>query len=161
MSDLIDKIYVSDNKKKNALKAFHEQMQAWGLKPPPVEPFILDFSLGEYENYGLIECWIANEIEAGYCGKYIFLFDGQTCPIHKHKEKHETFFLVKGAIRVIYKGETIELEEGDVLPVETDNYHSFTGIGAALVLVISMPCVAEDNYFKNTNILIGRNALNG
>ena len=160
MSDLIDKISASEDIRDNALKAFHKQMQAWGLKVPPAEPLVLDFGLGEYENNGLIECWIANEIEAGYCGKYMFLFDGQTCPMHKHKEKHETFFVVKGAIRVVYKGETIELKEGDVLPVETDRYHSFTGIGPALVLEISMPCIVEDNYFENTNIPIGGNALN-
>jgi mannose-6-phosphate isomerase-like protein (cupin superfamily) len=157
MSKLIEKIVVSKDKRKKALVAFQKQMQLWGLKMPSVEPLVLDFGLAEYENTGLIECWIANEIEAGYCGKYLFVFDGQTCPLHKHADKHETFFIVKGTIKVKYKDEIIELNEGSVLPVETGNYHSFTGIGPALILEISMPCIVEDNYFDNTNIPIGEN----
>ena len=77
MSKLIEKIVVSKNKRKKALVAFQEQMRLWGLKMPSVEPLVLDFGLAEYEDTGLIECWIANEIEAGYCGKYLFVFDAR------------------------------------------------------------------------------------
>lgn len=140
-----------------ALNAFYEQIQQWKVAMPKVEPLVLDFGLGDFDKIGLIEFWIANEIEAGYCGKYLFVFDGQTCPNHHHKEKIETFFIVKGKVKMTYDGLISEMSEGDVLYVEQGKYHSFTGIGSALLLELSKPCIVDDNYFENTNIPIGGN----
>ena len=140
-----------------ALAEFVAQMKTWGLTMPPVEPLVLDFGLGDFRDVGLIEYWIANETDEGYCGKYLFVFDGQTCPMHRHKEKHETFFIVKGMVRMEYDGDVREMHEGDVLPVDQWKYHSFTGVGPALLLEISKPCVIDDNYFEDTRIPIGGN----
>ena len=139
------------------LEAFRKQMTAWGLAPPPSDPMIWDFGLGNYMETGLIESWIANEPEAGYCGKLLFVFDGQTCPMHGHKEKHETFYILKGQVSMTCAGKTQEMSEGDVLAVTPGEKHSFTGIGPALLLELSMPCVIEDNYFENPQIPIGGN----
>ena len=92
-----------------ALEAFQQQMTAWGLRAPPSQPLVLDFGLGDFARVGLIETWIANEVEAGYCGKYLFVFDGQTCPMHRHRQKHETFFLVKGCVSMLYDGVAREM----------------------------------------------------
>src|ERR1035437_6385439 len=123
-----------------ALAAFHEQIRAWAVALPPVEPLVLDFGLGMFAKTGLIEYWIANEAKAGYCGKYLFVFDGQTCPCHRHASKHETFFIVKGCIHMTCGDRTFEMVEGDVLPVPPGDGHSFTGIGPALLLELSTPC---------------------
>lgn len=144
-------------KAREALSSFRSQIEAWGLAMPPTEPLVLDFGLGNFAKFGLIEFWIANEIEAGYCGKYLFVFDGQTCPMHQHKEKHETFFIVKGRVRITCDDVTREMGEGDVLPVGPWKYHSFTGLGPALLLEISKPCLIDDNYFENGEIPIGGN----
>ena len=143
---------------RRALRAFQKQVRAWGVALPPVQPLVLDFGLGEYEKTGLIEYWIANEARAGYCGKYLFVFDGQTCPEHRHRTKHETFFVVKGRVRMRCGGRTRVMKEGDVLPVPPGCKHSFTGIGPALLLELSMPCKVTDNYFSNRQIPIGGNA---
>ena len=45
----------------------------------------------EFDRVGLIEFWIANEKEAGYCGKYLFAFDGQQCPAHSHPPNTRRF----------------------------------------------------------------------
>jgi len=134
-----------------------EHVDAWGLVLPPVDPLVLDFGLGDFRRTGLIEAWVANELDEGYCGKFLFVFDGQTCPAHCHREKHETFYVVRGGVRMDYRGESREMKEGDVLPVGQGNYHSFTGIGAALLLEVSKPCQIDDNYFENRAIPIGGN----
>jgi D-lyxose ketol-isomerase len=144
-------------KAEQALLRFFEQMSNWDVAVPHVEPLVLDFGLGDYQKIGLIEFWIANEIEAGYCGKYLFVFDGQTCPNHKHGEKVETFFIVKGHVEISYDDSVMQMSPGDILRVQNDKYHSFTGIGPALLLELSMPCVVDDNYFENTDIPIGGN----
>jgi mannose-6-phosphate isomerase-like protein (cupin superfamily) len=138
-----------------------EQITRWGLSMPAVDPLVLDFGLGDFERVGEIEFWIANEVDAGYCGKFLFVFDGQTCPLHSHRGKLETFYLVKGRLAVEYGGKRLELDEGGVLRVETGVEHSFTGIGPALLLEVSRPSIIDDNYFANRDIPIGGNFRGG
>lgn len=82
-SDL--QISVTGTVREEALAACARQLRAWDVALPPVEPLVLDFGLGDFYRTGLIEYWIANEIEAGYCGKFLFLFDRQTCPLHRKR----------------------------------------------------------------------------
>lgn len=140
-----------------ALAACARQLQAWDIAMPPVEPLVLDFGLGDFYRTGLIEYWVANEIEAGYCGKFLFLFDGQTCPMHHHREKLETFYIQRGLVRMQYRGREWDMRPGEVLRVETGHPHQFRGVGPALILEVSKPCVIADNYFANPKIPIGGN----
>ena len=140
-----------------AVDAFRRQLSEWQLVMPDVEPLVLDFGLGSFQDVGLIEYWIANEEEAGYCGKYLFVFDGQTCPSHRHRVKMETFFVVKGSVHMVYGDTPTEMGPGAVLRIEPWRYHSFTGLGPALLLEVSTPCVVDDNSFANTQIPIGGN----
>lgn len=133
------------------------QLRDWGIALPAVTPLVLDFGLDDFDRVGLIEYWIANEMDAGYCAKYLFVFDGQTCPMHHHLEKHETFFVVRGTLDVIYEDARLQLEPGDVLPIAPPGPHSFTGVGPALLLEVSKPCVIDDNYFEDRRIPIGGN----
>ena len=144
-----------------ALTGCTRQIKAWNLAMPAVEPLVLDFGLGEFYKTGLIEYWIANEIVAGYCGKFLFLFDGQTCPKHHHRMKLETFFIVKGRVRMDYAGAVCELGEGGTLLVECQKPHQIIGLGPALILEISKPCVVADNFFADPRIPIGGNYPSG
>jgi D-lyxose ketol-isomerase len=139
------------------LRRFRKQLAEWGLAMPAVKPLVLDFGLGRFAETGLIEYWIANEEKAGYCGKYLFVFDGQTCPMHRHRNKHETFFIVQGRVRMRSGSRSWIMKPGDVFAVPRWKYHSFTGIGPALLLEVSTPCVISDNYFQNRQIPIGGN----
>jgi mannose-6-phosphate isomerase-like protein (cupin superfamily) len=140
-----------------ALDDFRRQAAAWNVALPPVTPLVLDFGLGDFARTGLIEYWIANQLQAGYCGKYLFVFGGQTCPLHRHRRKHETFMVVKGRVQMVCGDARQEMGEGEVLPVEPWTLHSFTGIGPALLLELSMPCEVDDNFFDNPDIPIGGN----
>jgi len=151
------KIEVTGPQAEKALAAFAEQLRAWGLAMPDVKPLALDFGLGDFHRIGLIEYWIANEVKAGYCGKFLFLFDRQTCPRHHHREKLETFFIVKGDVEMDYDSKIWRMKPGDVLLVECGKPHQFRGIGPALILEISKPCIVADNYFADPNIPIGGN----
>jgi D-lyxose ketol-isomerase len=135
------------------LEAFQRQIEAWHVALPAVEPLVLDFGLDQFDRVGLIEYWIANEMEAGYCGKYLFVFDGQECPLHSHRTKHETFFLVRGCLEVVLDGQTLTLYPGDVLPVPPGRVHSFQGKGNSLLLELSMPCEVRDNRFEDARIM--------
>lgn len=139
-----------------AMARFKDQIEQWGVALPDVEPLLFDFGLRDFERVGLIEYWIANEVEAGYCAKYLFVFDGQTCPIHRHKDKVETFFVVKGAVDLQIGDRQVVLGEGQILRVDPWTPHAFTGRGNALLLETSTPCLIDDNYFEDPDIPVGR-----
>jgi len=160
--DELDKaldICLKGSEAEQALADFRQQAARWQVALPAVDPLVLDFGLGEFTRTGLIEYWIANEAKAGYCGKYLFVFDGQSCPRHWHRTKHETFFLVKGVLAVECGGQSLELHEGDRLPIAPGVPHSFRGVGPALMLELSMPCEIDDNFFEDRQIPIGGNYL--
>jgi D-lyxose ketol-isomerase len=129
-----------------------ETLAAWSVALPPAPPLVSDFGLGEFAKTGLIEFWIANEEAAGYCAKYLFVFDGQSCPMHAHGRKHETFFLVRGRVRLTHRGGAVTLEPGAVVPVAPGEVHGFTGLGPALLLEASTPCRVADNRFEDPRI---------
>ena len=140
-----------------AIEEFDRMISQWDMTMPPAEKLVTDFGLGEFRRTGLIECWIANEMEAGYCGKFLFVFDGQTCPMHSHRTKHETFYIVRGEVNMVFDGSSRRMQPGMILPVPPGKQHSFTGIGPALLLEVSKTCVVDDNYFADTRIPFGGN----
>ncbi len=138
--------------REQALDHCQSVSREWGLIMPDVEPLVLDFGLGRFHEIGEIEFWIANEEESGYCGKFLFVDDGQTCPYHRHNLKHETFFVLRGAVNMIIDGEDKVLSQGDTLVTPPGQLHSFTGMGPALVLEVSMPSRRNDSFFADPDI---------
>lgn len=146
-------ISLASDEAKSALAAFQRQIDGWDVALPPVDPLVLDFGLGQFDRIGLIEYWIANEMDAGYCGKYLFVFDNQQCPAHSHRVKHETFFVVRGRLGVTLDGRPMTLQPGEVLAVPPGHVHSFQGNGdSCLLLELSMPCEIRDNCFEDPDV---------
>ena len=153
MPDLIRlNLQIKGAERQNALKAFKKQLKKWGLNMPAVEPQVLDLGTGDFHKTGIIEYWVCNEDKEGYCCKFLFVFDGQTCPYHLHKLKHETFFILKGKARMKISGKSKIFKEGAVVTMKQGVLHSFTGIGPALLLEASKPCKPGDNYMQDKRI---------
>jgi len=147
-----DAFELQGEERSNEIAAIEHQVAEWGLTMPAVEPMPMHFGLGRFRETGETEFWIANETELGYCGKFLFVFDGQTCPYHHHAIKHETFFIVKGRVRMTVDGEERVMREGDLLAMQPGKKHSFTGLGPALILEVSMPSILKDNFFEDRAI---------
>ena len=147
-----DDVALQGAEREQALAAIRQQLEEWGLSMPEVEPLPLHFGLHRFEEIGETEFWIANEEEHGYCGKFLFVLDGQTCPHHHHRVKHETFFVLKGTVRMKVGEEERTMRQGDLLAMPPGTAHSFTGIGPALILEVSMPSVPGDSFFEDKNI---------
>ena len=149
---MYDEVQLHGEEREAALAAFRKQLAEWGLTMPRVEPLIGMFGLNRFYEIGLVEYWVANELEEGYCGKFLFVFDGQTCPFHHHDMKHETFFVMKGSVRMVLDDGEQVLSEGDLLGMPPGVGHAFTGLGPALLLECSKPSVLKDNLFADSNI---------
>ncbi|MHB1461007.1 MAG: cupin domain-containing protein [Armatimonadota bacterium] len=152
-----DDIELQGADRAEALTVIGKQIADWVLTMPTVDPICLHFGLNDFYTIGETEFWIANETERGYCGKYLFVFDGQTCPHHFHKMKHETFFVVKGSISMRTDENELIMEQGAVLVMPPGVAHSFTGIGPALILEVSQPSILQDNFFSDKRI--GQNGV--
>ena len=82
------------------------------------------------------EEWVVND---EYCGKRLVIMKGKRSSLHYHKEKKETFYVLKGAIflewspqvdysvrKTLICNET--LKEGDVFTIEVGVLHRFEGL---------------------------------
>lgn len=147
-----DAIEVQGSEREHLLAEIGKQITSWGLTLPAVTPLPLHFGLNRFEEIGETEFWVADETGHGYCGKFLFVFDGQTCPYHRHRVKHETFFVMKGTLKMKVGEEERIMREGDLLVMPPGLGHSFTGVGPALVLEISMPSVPKDSFFDEPRI---------
>jgi mannose-6-phosphate isomerase-like protein (cupin superfamily) len=151
MSDF-EALELQGSERHKALAEIHKQISEWRLTMPAVTPLPLHFGLHRFKQTGETEFWIANETRHGYCGKFLFVFDGQTCPYHHHRKKHETFFVMKGTLKLNIAGKESLLHEGQSLAIPPGTGHSFTGVGPALLLEVSMPSILHDNFFDDTQI---------
>ncbi len=137
----------------DALACAAATIEDWGLTMPPTPPLVLHFGLGDFARIGEIEYWIVNDTENAYCGKFLFLFDGQRCPLHHHLRKDETFYIVRGSVEMDVNGEERRMAAGDVLKVAPGSPHTFAAVdGPALVLEVSLPSVPGDNVFADKRI---------
>ncbi len=149
----LDDVLLQDPERTRILAQIQAQCNEWGIVLPDVTPYPIHFGLGRFHEIGETEFWIANEAEAGYCGKFLFVFEGQTCPMHYHRVKHETFYIVKGAVTMWVGDTSREMKAGDVLVMPVGTRHRFTGLrGPALVLEVSMPSIPNDSFFDDPEI---------
>ena len=86
------------------------------------------------------ETWIHNDED--YCGKLLYLTKDKKCSLHYHEKKKETFYILKGKVKMeLYEGfknkEKFEMNEGDVLVLLQGTLHQFTGIEDSIILEIS------------------------
>lgn len=93
------------------------------------------------------EIWMANNEKENYCGKILFIKFGHSTSMHFHQKKHETFYILEGAldieiidtittdkyVKTINEGEVFVLDRliphrlvpkgGDVKFVEISTFH--------------------------------------
>jgi quercetin dioxygenase-like cupin family protein len=152
MSDAVEKLSLQGEKRRQALAKIHEVVASWGLKLPDVPPDPLHFGYDDFERIGETEFNVNNNVAEGYCGKFMFLFSGQKCPMHHHRVKHETFFIVKGRVEMELNGRTFIMEQGDTLVVNQNARHAFTALVDSMILECSKPDLVEDSIFDDERI---------
>jgi D-lyxose ketol-isomerase len=142
-------------KKNEYLKAQREAKKAIkeaGIPlPKGADIEIADFGLNDFKKTGLGLFIKINEPE--YCSKWLVVFPGQTCPYHQHKNKKETFFVIKGTVEMMIENKKYILKPGESLTLPQNTYHSFTSKKGAVIEEVSTYDTSEDNYFKDQRII--------
>ncbi|HEB29939.1 MAG TPA: cupin domain-containing protein [Spirochaetes bacterium] len=148
----ITDIEVIGEEREQILQRLKNLAESWGLTIPDVTPYPLHFGYNDFYRVGETEFDVNNNIEEGYCGKFIFVLKGQTCPMHYHRVKHETFYLVKGMVEMESNNETVVMHQGDIKIMPQNTKHRFTGLENSLILECSKPDLAEDSIFDDERI---------
>jgi len=89
------------------------------------------------------EEWIVNR---QYCGKFLNLKKSYRCSMHHHKNKDETFFILKGKVLMEVDGKTKIMNIGDSQLIEPNQKHRFTGLKDSRILEISTHHEDGDSY---------------
>ena len=132
-TEILEKLSLQGNDKEQIVEKIKNVVDFWGLRLPDVPADPLHFGYNNFSQIGETEFNINNNVEQGYCGKFMFLFEGQTCPMHHHRIKHETFFIVKGKVSMVLSGKVYLLNQGDMLIVDQFAKHKFTALEDSLI----------------------------
>ena len=152
MADALALLTLQGEERQRALERIHKVVRSWKLRLPDVTPDPLHFGFNDFYRIGETEFNINNNVQQGYCGKFMFMFKGQTCPMHHHRVKHETFFIVKGRVEMELAGKTFVMNQGDTCIVDQNARHRFTALTDSLILESSKPDLVEDSIFEDPRI---------
>jgi N-acetylneuraminate synthase len=112
---------------------------------------IADFGLGHFEREGLGLVVRVNEPE--YCSKWLGVFGGQECPLHYHKIKKETFFVMSGIVDLWVDGTLHVLAPGQKHTISPGVWHRFSSKEGAVIEEVSTHDDNADSYFENRRIV--------
>ena len=90
------------------------------------------------------ELWLANNEKEDYCGKILFIRKGHHTSMHYHLEKHETFYVIEGTLRVDMLRDrkkstahpfTMTIKQGESMEIERGQAHSLVASSANVTLI--------------------------
>lgn len=148
----LDDYLLREPEKHDIIKRILKITDSWGINLRGMESIPVHFGLNRFYEIGETEFIIVNDKGNNYCGKFLFVFKGQTCPAHYHKNKHETFFIMKGNVKIVVNEKEKVFEQGDMLGMDRECTHSFTGLTDALLLEVSNASTPGDSFFENEEI---------
>ena len=102
------------------------------------------------------ETWLANNLNEDYCGKILYIKEGSSTSMHYHLDKHETFYVLEGALRVDMLRDrnkpkahpfTITCKQGESMEMERGRAHKLMATDGDVSLIeVSKHHRDEDSY---------------
>jgi mannose-6-phosphate isomerase-like protein (cupin superfamily) len=90
------------------------------------------------------EVWLANNKDEDYCGKILFIEEGKSTSMHYHVDKHETFYVIDGTLRVDmlrHKDKpdhhpfTMTCKEGESMEMKREQPHKLIAAGGNVTII--------------------------
>lgn len=105
------------------------------------------------------EEWLANNEK--YCGKILTLKRGFICSYHYHKNKDETFYILKGRIYIVIEGTKMILKKGEAIRLAPGQKHMFASLDkTSKIIEISTHHEEEDSYRDTQSRTVSEEELN-
>ncbi len=102
------------------------------------------------------EIWIVNR---DYCGKKLVLNKGFRCSMHYHKNKDETFYIIKGKVLMETDNKKEVMLPGDSILIKPNTKHRFTGLEDSEIIEFSTHHEDSDSYRDEVSGKIDLNKL--
>ena len=90
-----------------------------------------------------MEVWIVNR---DYCGKKLVLNKSFRCSMHHHKNKDETFYIIKGKVLIEIGNKKQIMLPGDSIWIPPGAKHRFTGLENSEIIEFSTHHEDSDSY---------------
>lgn len=104
------------------------------------------------------EEWLANTEK--YCGKILTLNPGFICSYHYHKNKDETFYVLKGKVYLELDSQKIILNKGESIRIMPGQKHRFASLEKVSKMIeISTHHEESDSYRDNESHAINLDEL--
>ena len=89
------------------------------------------------------EIWIVNR---DYCGKKLILNKGFRCSMHYHKNKDETFYILRGKVLMETGNKKQIIIPGHSILITPNTKHRFTGLEPSEIIEFSTHHEDSDSY---------------
>lgn len=88
-------------------------------------------------------------IQHDYCKFIVVMLEGQTYPVHYHRIKEETYFILYGDLEVTIEDEAVHLGIGDLINVPRRFTHSFSTEGGCVFEEVSTAYLNNDSVYED------------
>ena len=102
------------------------------------------------------EIWIVNR---DYCGKKLVLNKGFRCSMHFHKNKDETFYILKGKVLMETDNKKQIMLPGSSVLITPNTKHRFTGLEDSEIMEFSTHHDDSDSYRDEVSGKVDLNKL--
>jgi sialic acid synthase SpsE/quercetin dioxygenase-like cupin family protein len=118
--------------------------------PPRVEVEIsTHYGMERFDQWGAVLVKVLNR---AYSKMLIVMFPGQSYPRHFHRQKEESFHLLRGDLNVEVEGVRREMKAGELLSVLPGVRHSFQTRNGAIVEEIATTYLNGDSVYEDDSI---------
>jgi len=118
--------------------------------PPRVEVEIsTHYGIERFDQWGAVLVKVLNR---AYSKMLIVMFPGQSYPRHFHRQKEESFHLLRGDLNVEVEGVRRDMKAGELLSVLPGVRHSFQTRGGAIIEEIATTYLNGDSVYEDETI---------
>ena len=118
--------------------------------PPRVEVEIsTHYGIERFDQWGAVLVKVLNR---AYSKMLIVMFPGQSYPRHFHRQKEESFHLLRGDLSIEVEGMRRDMKAGDLLSILPGVRHSFQTRNGAIVEEIATTYLNGDSVYEDETI---------
>lgn len=105
-----------------------------------------------FDNFLAVGAVFVSVIQHDYCKFIVAMLAGQMYPLHFHRIKDESYFILSGDLIVTLEDETHTLTKGDILNVPRRFTHSFRTQNGCVFEEISTAYLNNDSVYEDKEI---------
>jgi N-acetylneuraminate synthase len=105
-----------------------------------------------FENFTSVGAAFINVIQHDYCKFIVVMLPNQTYPLHFHRIKDESYFILSGDLNVVVEEDEHTLLKGDILNVPRRFTHSFKTKNGCVFEEISTAYLDNDSVYDDKRI---------